>query len=84
MAKISYEENEIEVKDGEAIKEACEELGVPFSCTDGICGTCMIDIEDGEENLNELNQAELDMGRDRKTRLACQCKINQGLVRITF
>lgn len=84
MAKIFYKGKDIEVKDGEAIKEYARELGVPFGCEHGVCGTCQIDIVSGEENLNALNDAEEDMGRDRTHRLACQCKILHGNVEISF
>ena len=73
-----------EVKEGERIQEACEKLGVPFSCEDGICGTCMIDIKKGSENLSELTEQEYDLARDKEHRLACQCKINTGNVEIDF
>ncbi|MBI5803240.1 2Fe-2S iron-sulfur cluster binding domain-containing protein [Candidatus Pacearchaeota archaeon] len=74
----------IEAKEGEMIRNACEELGVPFCCTNGICGTCMIDVIEGEENLSELTQNEIDMERDKKHRLACQCQIKNGDVKIEF
>ncbi len=86
MAKIIYEERkkEIEIKDGDFIKDACEKLGVPFSCAEGICGTCMIDVVEGQETLSELTQEEKDMGRDKNHRLACQCKIKRGMVKIKY
>ena len=86
MAKIINTKNneEKKVPDGSPIQKACEELGVPFSCTNGICGTCMINVIKGEENLSELTEKEDDLGRDRKNRLACQCKIKQGEVEIDF
>ncbi|MDP3728906.1 MAG: 2Fe-2S iron-sulfur cluster binding domain-containing protein [bacterium] len=84
MAKLLYNGKEIEVKDGEAIKDYVRELGVPFGCEHGVCGTCQIDIVSGEENLNALNEAEEDMGRDRTHRLACQCKVLKGNVEIRF
>jgi len=84
MAMLRSGGEEREVKDGEGIKEAARELGVPFGCEHGVCGTCKIDIVEGAENLNELNEAEEDMGRDRDHRLACQCKILQGNVEIRF
>lgn len=86
MAKIIYEERkkEVEVKDGDFIQDACEKLGVPFSCTQGICGTCMIDVVEGQENLSELTQEEKDMDRDKAHRLACQCKIKSGIVKIKY
>lgn len=73
-----------EIPNGKPIRETCEEFGIPFQCTNGICGTCMIDIVDGEENLSELTEAENDLERDRKHRLACQCKIKKGKVTIDF
>ncbi|HJZ19224.1 MAG TPA: 2Fe-2S iron-sulfur cluster-binding protein [Candidatus Nanoarchaeia archaeon] len=86
MAKIIYAKTgqEKSVSDGEKIKTACEELGVLFGCEDGICGTCMINIVSGEKNLSDLTQAEKDLERDLKNRLACQCKIKKGDVKIDF
>ena len=72
----------IEVKDGESIVEACTELGVPFSCEEGYCGSCVIDVVEGEENLSELTEDEENLGMDRTRRLACQCKIKEGKVRV--
>ena len=86
MAKIinSNTKEEKEIPDGSRIQEACEEIGIPFQCTNGICGTCMIDIVNGEENLSPLTEEEKDLERDRKHRLACQCKIKKGDVEINF
>lgn len=86
MAKVIDEntKEEKEIQDGELMRDACEELGVPFACKEGICGSCMIDIAEGEENLSELTQEEKDLARDKKHRLACQCKIKSGLVKINF
>ncbi|PIO08685.1 ferredoxin [Candidatus Pacearchaeota archaeon CG10_big_fil_rev_8_21_14_0_10_34_12] len=74
----------IEIEENSKIKDACEELGVPFSCKNGTCGTCMIDIVSGEENLSELTEKEKDLFRDETHRLACQCKIKKGDVVIGF
>jgi ferredoxin len=84
MAKIIQTKTgqEIEVNDGESIKEACEKLGVPFGCQNGLCGTCMIDVDSGEDNLSELTEEEEILERDKKHRLACQCKIKEGEVGI--
>ncbi len=84
MATLKYNEKDIQVKDGEEIKETARELGVPFGCEHGACGICQIDILSGEENLNKLNEVEEDMGKNRKQRLACQCKILKGNVEISF
>ena len=86
MGKLIYVKTKIskDVKDGDKIKNAAEEMGVLFGCEDGICGTCMIDVVSGENNLSELTQPEKDLERDRKQRLACQCKIKKGDVVIDF
>jgi ferredoxin len=86
MAKIinSKTGQEIEVKDGDNIKEACEKLGVPFGCQNGLCGTCMIDIDSGEENLSDLTEEEEILERNRKHRLACQCRIKKGEVGVSW
>ena len=86
MAKIIFSDNgkTINVKDKEPIKDACEKLGVPFSCTEGICGTCMIDIIEGEKNLSELTQKEKDLGMNKTRRLACQRKIKSWFVKIKY
>ena len=82
MARMIFRDKDVELKDGEEIKEACEKLGVPFSCKEGNCGTCMIDVTEGQENLSELTEKEEDLARDRNHRLACQCRIKKGNVRI--
>lgn len=84
--KFDQSEEEIELPDGSPIAEVCEEAGVPFACTEGVCGTCVIEIKEGQENLSEPTQEEKDfLGEGTcHERLACQCKIKQGQVRITF
>ena len=86
MAKIILKKTgeSREIEDGESIRLASEELGVPFGCRNGNCGTCMIDIVEGEENLSELSLAEKILERDKKHRLACQCKIEKGEVVVDF
>ena len=86
MAKLIYKKTGVEkdIPDGEKIKNAAEELGVLFGCEDGICGTCMINVIEGEKNLTDLTQPEKDLERDLKNRLACQCKIKKGKVVVDF
>ena len=86
MAKIINVDTkkEIEIPDEGEIRDACEDLGVPFGCRNGICGTCMIDIVEGEENLSELTEKEHDLDRDRTHRLACQSKVKSGNIKIEF
>ena len=85
MAKLIFKGSgkERETKDESGIKEACEESGVFFGCQEGYCGTCIIEIGNGKENLHEKNMEEIDVtGNDPEKRLACQCKIKAGNVEI--
>lgn len=88
MAKLIFEHNdeEKELEDGAPIAEICEEEGVPFACTEGVCGTCVIEIVEGEENLSRPTQEEEDfLGAGcTEERLACQCHIKCGKVKIRF
>ncbi len=87
MAKLIFQntKEEVELPEGAEITQACEEAGVPFACTEGVCGTCVIEVVEGMENLSEFNQAESDfLGDLGNERLACQCKIRGGCVKIKF
>ncbi len=84
MAKLIIDNITYEVPDGQPMAEACETAGIPFSCNSGVCGTCQIEIQEGAENLNELNREERDLAMDHKHRLGCQCKILSGIVKVTY
>ncbi len=87
MGKLIFVDSkeEYEVDDGAPIAEACEEAGVPFACTEGVCGTCVIEVKEGMENLTPFTQEEEDfLGEMAHERLACQCKLKCGQVKITF
>ena len=87
MARIIFKNTgeETELPDGSALTECCEEAGVPFACTEGICGTCVIEVLDGMENLSPQTEEEKDfLGVQNKERLACQCKIQYNSVTISF
>ncbi len=84
--RFNHSDEEIELPDGSGLAEACEEAGVPFACTEGVCGTCVIEVKEGMENLSEPTTEEKDFLGEESCgeRLACQCKIRQGKVTITF
>ena len=84
MAQLLIDDDEYEIPDGEQIADTSEAAGIPFSCNSGVCATCHIEILEGAENLNELNQEELDLGMDRNNRLSCQCHILSGTVKVTY
>ncbi len=87
MAKLIFDNTreETTLPDGSPIIEACEEAGIPFACTEGVCGTCVIEVTEGMDNLSPFNMAESDFLGDSGTeRLACQCCILKGCVKIKF
>lgn len=87
MGKLIFEDTgeERELPSNSGIHEACEDAGVPFACTEGVCGTCVIEVTDGMENLSEYTQEEEDfLGPMGCERLACQCSLKEGSVKIKY
>jgi ferredoxin len=87
MGKLIFEHSgeEKELPDNEPIATTCEEAGVPFACTEGVCGTCVIEVTEGMQNLSPFTQEEQDfLGELKHERLACQCKLLGGCVKIKF
>ena len=87
MAKLIFENSghEYELQDGSPIQEPCEKEGIPFACSEGICGTCIVEVLEGMENLTDFTQAEEDfLGEKGNERLACQVKIKSGTVKLKY
>lgn len=84
MGKIIFENKEENVEDGKSIVKACEKLGVTFGCYSGMCGSCEIEVLEGEENLSKFTDEEENMGLSKPKRLACMCELKQGNVKIKF
>ncbi|MEI6242583.1 MAG: 2Fe-2S iron-sulfur cluster-binding protein [Chlamydiota bacterium] len=87
MAKLIFDntKQEFELPEGSELKEPCEQAGVPCPCGEGVCGMCIVKILDGMDNLSEYTEAEKDfLGEKKEERLACQCKIKKGTVKLTY
>jgi len=76
-----------EVPAGELLLEAGEKAGVEMEagCFNCSCGTCVVEVVSGMENLEEPTPEELDVldswNKDpEKYRLTCVVKIKQGEV----
>jgi ferredoxin len=84
MPKITFSDSDetIEVPMGESLLDACEEHGapIPFGCTSGVCGTCICVLEDGEDQVNPIEDDEertVESTTDTAgARLACQLVVN--------
>ena len=84
MAKLLLNDDEIEIQDGEKIVDYIEEAGVPIGCSNGVCGTCEVEVLEGMNNLSKVNQEEEDLGMEGNKRLGCQCDIISGTVKMTY
>lgn len=84
MFKLIIDQAEHDIPDDGSVVLACKNAGIRFDCNNGVCGSCHIKILEGANNLTELTQEEVDLGMDKDNRLACQCFIKSGTVRITF
>jgi len=84
MAKLFIGTKEILLADGAELGPICEKAGLAINCRTGVCGACLIQVAEGKENLSPLTPEETDLGLDDSRRLACQCRIVKGIVRINF
>ncbi len=96
MAKIVFETKKgpvltVLLPDGGSLADVCDEKNapIPFSCRSASCGTCCIEVLEGEAQLLSPADEELDVldALDRKApgyRLSCQAivKDGDGLLRI--
>lgn len=85
MPKIKFKNtgDEVEVEAGASLMEIAKDKGWPvtFACGEGTCGTCIVKVIEGKENLAPMDDGEKQtlgaMGMDDgEHRLACQCKVN--------
>ncbi len=84
MVKLKLEDNEVEQEDNSPMQPAAESLGIPFGCQNGMCGTCIVEVQEGMENLSAKNEKEEDFGLEDSQRLACQCTMKSGSIKIDF
>ncbi|BBM88992.1 ferredoxin [Spirochaetota bacterium] len=80
MAELSDGKKIIPIAEDASLVEAAEELGVPFSCTEGNCGTCLTRIVTGMENMSPYSEKEKIFGLEQDERLMCQSRILKGRV----
>jgi len=89
MPKVTFKDDdlEVEVELDSNLKEVAQNEGasLPFGCEQGICGTCLIHVVSGEENISDMDDQEKEtleaMGAEPGQRLACQCQI-QGDIEV--
>ena len=88
MVTVRFEDDslEVEVEQGSMLADVCDDKGfsLGFGCREGGCGTCMIEIIDGMENLSPRNSSEDEMLEimaegNANARLACQCEVKGNI-----
>ncbi|MBC8122431.1 MAG: (2Fe-2S)-binding protein [Gemmatimonadaceae bacterium] len=84
MVTIHFEDDHstIEVKANQSLTDICDEYpnSLLFGCRDAACGTCLIEVTSGIENISPVTENERDMldvmAEDNpRARLACQCVV---------
>lgn len=93
MPKVTFKKNRlltedhvVETAEGETLLEVAESAGLPLgSNCGGVCGcsTCHVYVLQGEDDLEEMEEAEedrLDLGFDVRlnSRLGCQARVNKA------
>ena len=73
---------EIEVEEGQTVLDACLRAGIylPHACGHGLCGTCKVDVLDGEVDHGAASPfALMDFERDGGKTLACECRLHSDV-----
>ena len=68
----------IEVEEGQTVLDACLRRGIwlPHACGHGLCGTCKVEVLEGEVDHGDASQfALMDFERDEGKTLACSCTL---------
>jgi adenylate cyclase len=87
MPTIAFERTGfvVDVPDGGRVLDLCDDhprAGIPFSCRDANCGTCRVEVLEGEplcEPPDEDERALLEhLGNRPRMRLGCQLVLKAG------
>lgn len=88
MPKVTFKDDgiEAEVENGARLADAADEVeaSIDFSCRQGMCSTCIINVVEGQENLKPAEEPEVttlvNQGAAENERLACQCVVQGDVV----
>jgi ferredoxin len=83
MPTLSIEDKQFNIRTGQELLQAYKintSLPLKFGCCMGDCGTCVIQIVEGFDNLSKMGTKEKETLMKKKfnsaCRLACQCSLN--------
>ena len=84
---LGAEELTVQATAGTRLMNVCDEFNAPllFGCRSASCGTCLIEVVDGHENLSPITDEEeiiIDVMAEGNpsARLGCQCTVNGPIV----
>lgn len=86
--EICFEEQGITIQSEPycSLMQICDDHSTPifFGCREAACGTCLIEISRGLENLSPVTSAERELldvlaPNNENARLACQCTVNGNI-----
>ena len=88
MPKVTFKNDNItvEVAAGTKLSDVAEQNGasINFSCKEGVCLTCLVNIVEGMENISPKTENEAStleaFGAQANQRLACQIVVNGDVV----
>ncbi len=86
---ISNNNQAVEVRENSELSKELDASNSPilFGCRTGICGTCLLIVEEGAENTNDVGEDELEfleiVSDDPKARLGCLLKCS-GPVKVKY
>ena len=75
--------DEVEVEAGQNLLDACLRAGIwmPHACCHGLCGTCKVEVLEGEVNVGDASSfALMDIERDEGKVLACCATLESDAV----
>lgn len=78
-----------EIEEDVALSKQLDSSNSPilFGCRTGICGTCLLNVEEGEENCNEKTEDEEEfleiVTDDKSARLGCLVKCH-GNIKVKY
>lgn len=82
-------EKRVDVPEGGEVVDICDHYfaPIPFSCRSASCGTCQVEVLEGEDLLEPMNEeeAELIPLLGGKGRLACQARVRpnvEGVIKL--
>ncbi len=90
MAKVVVKNDSVtvDVPDGSLLAEIDGKASVLFACKSGTCGSCLVKVVEGMNNLEAPNDIEAvglqAFGSDPAHRLMCQAKIKKGSITVEY